>query len=63
MAYLRFRCFFDLVSEKTAKRYTDLPFCVETNAWWHHVRDVMMACNELKLNCLNIHVMSCIAGP
>ena len=48
----RFRCFFDLVSEKTAKRYTDifsLPFFVETNAWWHHARDVMMACNELRL--------------
>ena len=47
----RFRCFFDLVSEKTAKRYTDifsLPFFVEINAWWHHARDVMMVCNELR---------------
>ena len=46
----RFHCFFDLVSEKTAKRYTDifsLPFFVEINAWWHHARDVMLACNEL----------------
>ena len=35
-----------------AKRYTDifsLPFFVETNVWWHHARDVMMACNELTL--------------
>ena len=58
----RFRCFFDLVSEKTAKRYTDifsLPFFVEINAWWHHARDIMMACNELKhMPCVSLQCKS-----